>query len=239
MDIAANIAQIKENITEACERAGRSASDVTLIAVSKTKPVSALQEAYDAGCRDFGENKVQEIMDKYDKLPDDIRWHMIGHLQTNKVKYIIDKVYMIHSVDSIKLADVISKEAVKHGVTAKILLEVNVAEEESKFGTDSEEVRALYDHASSLPGIEVCGLMTVAPYTVDPETNRQYFVVLRQLSVDIIRQNKDNDNSGHPLDKTELSMGMTGDYQVAVQEGATMVRVGTGIFGERDYSVTN
>ncbi|MBO4901061.1 MAG: YggS family pyridoxal phosphate-dependent enzyme [Lachnospiraceae bacterium] len=239
MDIAANIAQVEENINAACERAGRNASDVTIIAVSKTKPVSALQEAYDAGCRDFGENKVQEIMDKYDKLPGDIRWHMIGHLQTNKVKYIIDKVYMIHSVDSIKLADVISKEAVKHGVTAKILLEVNVAEEESKFGTDSEEVRALYEHAASLPGIEVCGLMTVAPYTVDPETNRQYFVVLRQLSVDIIRQNKDNDNSGHPLDKIELSMGMTGDYQVAAEEGATMVRVGTGIFGERDYSVTN
>ena len=187
MDIAANIAQVEENINAACERAGRNASDVTIIAVSKTKPVSALQEAYDAGCRDFGENKVQEIMDKYDKLPGDIRWHMIGHLQTNKVKYIIDKVYMIHSVDSIKLADVISKEAVKHGVTAKILLEVNVAEEESKFGIDSEEVRALYEHAASLPGIEVCGLMTVAPYTVDPETNRQYFVVLRQLSVDIIR----------------------------------------------------
>ena len=239
MDIAANIAQVEENINAACERAGRNASDVTIIAVSKTKPVSALQEAYDAGCRDFGENKVQEIMDKYDKLPGDIRWHMIGHLQTNKVKYIIDKVYMIHSVDSIKLADVISKEAVKHGVTAKILLEVNVAEEESKFGIDSEEVRALYEHAASLPGIEVCGLMTVAPYTVDPETNRQYFVVLRQLSVDIIRQNKDNDNSGHPLDKIELSMGMTGDYQVAAEEGATMVRVGTGIFGERDYSVTN
>ena len=239
MDIATNIAQVEESINAACERAGRNASDVTIIAVSKTKPVSALQEAYDAGCRDFGENKVQEIMDKYDKLPGDIRWHMIGHLQTNKVKYIIDKVYMIHSVDSIKLADVISKEAVKHGVTAKILLEVNVAEEESKFGIDSEEVRALYEHAASLPGIEVCGLMTVAPYTVDPETNRQYFVVLRQLSVDIIRQNKDNDNSGHPLDKIELSMGMTGDYQVAAEEGATMVRVGTGIFGERDYSVTN
>ena len=239
MDIAANIAQVKANIKTACEKNGRNASNVTLIAVSKTKPVSALKEAYDAGCRDFGENKVQEIMDKYDKLPDDIRWHMIGHLQTNKVKYIIDKVYMIHSVDSIKLADVISKEAVKHGVTAKILLEVNVAEEESKFGADTEEVRALYEHAASLPGIEVCGLMTVAPYTVDAETNRQYFVVLRQLSVDIIQQNKDNDNSGHPLDKIELSMGMTGDYQVAAEEGATMVRVGTGIFGERDYSVTN
>ncbi|MCR5510270.1 MAG: YggS family pyridoxal phosphate-dependent enzyme [Lachnospiraceae bacterium] len=239
MDIAANISAVKDNIKEACERSGRDASDVTLIAVSKTKPVSAILEAYDAGCRDFGENKVQEIMDKYDKLPDDIRWHMIGHLQTNKVKYIIDKVYMIHSVDSIKLADMISKEAVKHGVTAKILLEVNVAEEESKFGADTEGVRALYEHAASLPGIEVCGLMTVAPYTVDAETNRQYFVVLRQLSVDIIHQNKDNDNSGHPLDKIELSMGMTGDYQVAAEEGATMVRVGTGIFGERDYSVTN
>ncbi|MCR4596670.1 MAG: YggS family pyridoxal phosphate-dependent enzyme [Lachnospiraceae bacterium] len=230
MSIADNIAHVRCVITESCKSAGRNPEDVTLIAVSKTKPVSMLKEAYDAGCRDFGENKVQEIMEKYDKLPGDIRWHMIGHLQTNKVKYIIDKVYMIHSVDSTKLADVISKEAVKHGVTMKILLEVNVAEEDSKFGTASDEACKLWDYAASLPGIEVCGLMTVAPYTDDPETNRQYFVVLRDLAVDISRKRKDN-NIG-----IYLSMGMTGDYAVAIEEGASFVRVGTGIFGERNYT---
>ncbi len=231
MSIADNISNVRSRISAACNRAGRNVEDVTLIAVSKTKPVSMLQEAYDAGCRDFGENKVQEIMDKYDKLPSDIRWHMIGHLQTNKVKYIIDKVYMIHSVDSPRLADAISKEAVKHGVTMKILLEVNVAGEDSKFGVTADETAGLWQYAASLPGIEVCGLMTVAPYTDDPETNRQHFVVLRNIVVDISRENKDN-NIG-----VQLSMGMTGDYEVAIEEGATYVRVGTGIFGERDYSV--
>ncbi len=230
MSIADNIAHVRSVITESCKSAGRNPEDVTLIAVSKTKPVSMLKEAYDAGCRDFGENKVQEIMDKYDKLPGDIRWHMIGHLQTNKVKYIIDKVYMIHSVDSTKLADVISKEAVKHGVTMKILLEVNVAGEDSKFGTASDEACKLWEYAAALPGIEVCGLMTVAPYTDDPETNRQYFVVLHDLAVDISRKRKDNDIGIY------LSMGMTGDYAVAIEEGASFVRVGTGIFGERNYT---
>ncbi|MBQ9333874.1 MAG: YggS family pyridoxal phosphate-dependent enzyme [Lachnospiraceae bacterium] len=231
MSIADNISYVRSRISAACNTAGRNADDVTLIAVSKTKPVSMLQEAYDAGCRDFGENKVQEIMEKYDKLPSDIRWHMIGHLQTNKVKYIIDKVYMIHSVDSTRLADAISKEAVKHGVTMKILLEVNVAGEDSKYGASVDETGELWRYAASLPGIEVCGLMTVAPYTDDPETNRQHFVVLRDIIVDINRENKDN-NIG-----VQLSMGMTGDYEVAIEEGATYIRVGTGIFGERDYSV--
>lgn len=230
MSINDNLDTVKANIENACSRSGRDQSDVTLIAVSKTKPVSDLKQAYDAGCRDFGENKVQEIMDKYDKLPGDIRWHMIGHLQTNKVKYIIDKVYMIHSVDSVKLAGVISKEAVKHGITMKILIEVNVADEDSKFGITLKEAADLYSEISALPGIEVCGFMTVAPYTVDAETNRQYFVALRQLSVDITKQIKHNGKEMH------LSMGMTGDYEVAIEEGSTMVRVGTGIFGERDYT---
>jgi len=229
MSIKDNLVSVQKNINEACARTGRDSSSVCLIAVSKTKPVSDLKEAYDAGCRDFGENKVQEIMDKYDKLPSDIRWHMIGHLQTNKVKYIIDKVYMIHSVDSIKLADVISREALKRDTVVKVLIEVNVAEEESKFGTGLSEAGLLYEHACSLPGIEVCGFMTVAPYTVDANTNRQYFVALRRLSVDIIKQKKDNGNGA------QLSMGMTGDYEVAIEEGSTMVRVGTGIFGARNY----
>lgn len=226
-----NYANVLKNVHNACERAGRKTDDVTLIAVSKTKPVEMLQEIYDCGCRDFGENKVQEIMDKYDKLPNDIRWHMIGHLQTNKVKYIVDKVYMIHSVDSIKLAKEISKEAVKKNVTVKVLLEVNVAEEETKFGLLTEEVPDFYKEVIDLPGLKVCGLMTIAPYVENSEENRQHFVNLKQLMVDIESEKTDNISVG------ELSMGMTGDYEVAIEEGATYVRVGTGIFGERNYNI--
>jgi len=226
-----NYVAVLDKIKKACNQVGRDTEDVTLIAVSKTKPVEMLQEVYDAGCRDFGENKVQEILDKYDKLPDDIRWHMIGHLQTNKVKYIVDKVYMIHSVDSLKLAQEISKEALKKNVTVKVLLEVNVAKEESKFGIMSEEVLSFYKDVVDLPGLKVCGLMTIAPYVEDSEENRQYFVKLKQLIVDMQREKTDNIIVG------ELSMGMTGDYEVAVEEGATFVRVGTGIFGERNYFI--
>ena len=226
-----NYANVLKNVHNACERAGRKTDDVTLIAVSKTKPVEMLQEIYDCGCRDFGENKVQEIMDKYDKLPNDIRWHMIGHLQTNKVKYIVDKVYMIHSVDSIKLAKEISKEAVKKNVTVKVLLEVNVAKEETKFGLLTEEVLDFYKEIIDLPGLKVCGLMTIAPYVENSEENRQHFVNLKQLMVDIESEKTDNISVG------ELSMGMTGDYEVAIEEGATYVRVGTGIFGERNYNI--
>ncbi len=226
-----NYANVLKNVHNACERAGRKTDDVTLIAVSKTKPVEMLQEIYDCGCRDFGENKVQEIMDKYEKLPNDIRWHMIGHLQTNKVKYIVDKVYMIHSVDSIKLAKEISKEAVKKNVAVKVLLEVNVAKEETKFGLLTEEVLDFYKEVIDLPGLKVCGLMTIAPYVENSEENRQHFVKLKQLMVDIESEKTDNISVG------ELSMGMTGDYEVAIEEGATYVRVGTGIFGERNYNI--
>ncbi len=233
-----NYALVNENIQNACERAGRERKEVTLIAVSKTKPIEMLQEIYDCGCRDFGENKVQEIMDKYDKLPSDIRWHMIGHLQTNKVKYIIDKVYMIHGVDSIKLAKEISKEAVKKQVTMKILLEVNVAKEESKYGIMPEDALSFYKEVVDLPGLKVCGLMTIAPYVEDAEENRQYFVALKQLMIDILSENRDNKKvDGMQACFHELSMGMTGDYQVAMEEGATYVRVGTGIFGERNYTI--
>ncbi|MDE6128089.1 MAG: YggS family pyridoxal phosphate-dependent enzyme, partial [Lachnospiraceae bacterium] len=186
-----------------------------------------LREAYEAGCRDFGENKVQEVMDKYGQLPSDIRWHMIGHLQRNKVKYIVDKVFLIHSVDSYRLACEISKEACKKGITVNILIEVNVAEEASKFGAHREEVLELVKNIAVLPGICVKGLMTIAPYVENAEENRQYFVNLRQLSVDIMNKNIDNVSMGI------LSMGMTGDYMVALEEGATYVRVGTGIFGDR------
>ena len=222
---------VLNNIEKACKKAGRASEDVTLIAVSKTKPVTMLQEVYDHGCRDFGENKVQELVDKYEVLPKDIKWHMIGHLQRNKVKYIVDKVYLIHSVDSLRLAEEISKEALKKNVEVNILVEVNVANEETKFGTTSQEAIELVDKISKLPGIHIKGLMTIAPYVEDSEENRQYFAQLKQLSVDIITKNIDN------VSMDILSMGMSGDYEVAVEEGATYVRVGTGIFGERDYSI--
>lgn len=229
MIIAENIAEIKGIIQDSCKRASRNAEEVTLITVSKTQPVEKLQEAYDAGSRDFGENKVQEMLDKIPELPSDIRWHMIGHLQRNKVKYIVDKVYLIHSVDSLRLAEEISKEALKKQVDVNILVEVNVAEEDSKFGTTTEEAIALVEAISKLPAVHVKGLMTIAPYVENAEENRLIFQKLRQLSVDIADKNIDN------ISMSILSMGMTGDYAVAVEEGATYVRVGTGIFGQRDY----
>ena len=228
--IAENMKVVQKKIEAACEKSGRSKEEVTLIAVSKTKPVSMLQEAYDTGCRDFGENKVQELVDKYEQLPKDIRWHMIGHLQRNKVKYIVDKVYMIHSVDSLRLAEEISKEAVKKGVTVSILLEVNVAQEETKFGASAQDVAALAEKIAKLPNIVIKGLMTIAPNVQNAEENREVFRKLKQIAVDITQKNIDNICMG------ELSMGMTGDYEVAVMEGATYVRVGTGIFGERQYT---
>ena len=225
--IAENIHSVETLIQAACDRAGRSRSDVTLICVTKTMPVEDLQEAYDAGQRSFGENRVQEINDKFPQLPSDIQWHMIGHLQRNKVKYLMDKAVMIHSVDSASLAAAISKEAVKAGRVMDILLEVNAAGEESKFGLGYGDVLPLVKEISTLPGIHICGLMTVAPYTDDPETNRIFFKKLRELSVDIDRQSIDN------VSMNILSMGMTGDFEVAIEEGATFVRIGTAIFGER------
>lgn len=226
-----NLKQVRENIEEACRRSMRSPGEVTLIAVSKTKPPQALWEAYEDGCRHFGENKVQELLDKYEVMPKDIKWHMIGHLQRNKVKYIVDKVFLIHSVDSLKLAEEISKEAVKKNVIVSVLIEVNVAEESSKFGVKMQDAEALIRDISLLPGIRIEGLMTIAPYVENAEENRQYFAMLKQLSVDINSKNIDNVNMN------VLSMGMTGDYMVAVEEGATYVRVGTGIFGERQYPI--
>ena len=229
--LADKLAFVQKNIEEACNNADRSAEEVTLIAVSKTKPVEMLREAYDAGARVFGENKVQEIADKYDQMPSDVKWHMIGHLQRNKVKYIIDKVAMIHSVDSLRLAETIEKEAAKKDICMPILIEVNVAEEESKFGLKVEEVLPLIEEISSYSHIQVKGLMTIAPFVANPEENRDVFRKLKKLSVDIAAKNINN------INMSVLSMGMTNDYQVAVEEGSTMVRVGTGIFGERDYSV--
>ena len=167
--------EVEKRIQAACDRAGRKREEVTLIAVSKTKPVETLQEAYDLGVRIFGENKVQELTAKYEALPKDIHWHMIGHLQTNKVKYIIDKAELIHSVDSLKLAETIEKEAAKHDLIADILVEVNVAEEESKFGMKMEEVIPFVEKVSAFPHVRVRGLMTIAPFVEDPEENRSIF----------------------------------------------------------------
>lgn len=228
--IAENIKEVQAKIVQACIRAGRNPEDVTLIAVSKTKPVSMLQEAYDAGARYFGENKVQEICEKYDQLPEDIHWQMIGHLQRNKVKQVIGKAELIHSVDSIRLAEEINKEAAKKRIVANILIEVNVAKEESKFGLMPEEVMDFIHEIVRFQNINVQGLMTIAPFVDDPEENRIHFANLRKLSVDIRKENVDN------VSMSVLSMGMSNDYEVAVEEGATMVRVGTKIFGERNYA---
>lgn len=229
--IKENIKAVEDIIAMECKKSGRAVEDVTLIAVSKTKPVEMLKEAYDYGCRDFGENKVQELVEKYEVLPKDIRWHMIGHLQRNKVKYIIDKVYLIHSVDSLRLAEEISKEASKKNVCVNILVEVNVANEETKFGTTCEEVKQLVRDIAKLPNICIKGLMTIAPYVEDAEDNRIYFQKLKKIAVDIMEENIDN------ICMKILSMGMTGDYPVAVSEGATYIRVGTGIFGVRHYDM--
>ena len=229
--IRERLEKVQNSISEAVKASGRDEKDVTLIAVSKTKPVEMIKEVYDAGIRDFGENKVQEIIDKYPKLPSDIRWHLIGHLQTNKVKYIIDKVCMIHSVDSLKLAQEISRQAIKHNVTADILIDVNVAGEDTKFGVKPEDTLSLCEKISTLANVRIRGLMTVAPFVDDPEENRAVFCTLRQLFVDIDAKNIDN------VCMDCLSMGMSNDYTVAIEEGATFVRVGTSIFGQRDYGV--
>ena len=229
--IVENIEHVRENIEKACKKAGRSVDEVTLIAVSKTKPYTDIEEALKSGTLDYGENKVQEMCEKYEILPKNIRWHMIGHLQRNKVKYLVGKTELIHSVDSIRLAEQIEKGYAKNGETANILIEVNMAQEESKFGITSQETEELIRKISTFEHIRIKGLMTIAPYTDNPETNRVYFRQMKKLSVDIRDKNIDN------VSMDVLSMGMTGDYQVAIEEGSTMVRVGTGIFGERNYNI--
>ncbi len=231
--IRENLESVRERLKTACTEAGRNPEEVTLIAVSKTKPLWMLEEAYEAGVRDFGENKVQELVEKAEKMPSDIRWHMIGHLQRNKVKTVIDKAYLIHSVDSLRLAEEISKEAQKRGLVMKILIEVNVAGEESKFGVAPDGAEELIRSIADLPGVLICGLMTIAPFVENPEENRVFFKSLKNLSVDIKGKNIDN------VTMDFLSMGMTGDYEVAAQEGAACVRVGTGIFGERSYPISD
>ena len=228
-EIRSNLAEIEQRICSACERAGRRRDEVTLIAVSKMNPYEAVIAANNAGIDTFGENKVQELTGKIEEVKRPLNWHLIGHLQTNKVKYVIGKVVLIHSVDSFHLAETISKEAVKAGVTAQILIEINIADEESKFGVKPNELEKLIRQISTLENVKICGLMTVAPETEDPCNNRPYFRQMKELSVDIASKNIDN------VSMNVLSMGMTGDFEVAIEEGATHVRIGTGIFGRRNY----
>ncbi len=221
---------VEQNIARACEQSSRNRKEVTLIAVSKTKPVEMMEEAMAAGIRTFGENKVQEILKKKPLLPDDINWHMIGHLQRNKVRQIAGNVSMIHSVDSLRLAEQIQKEYEAIGKMADVLIEVNIAREETKFGLMPEETETVIRETAKMSHLNGRGLMTIAPYVDDPEENRIHFRNLRKLLVDINGKNIDN------ISMTELSMGMTGDYEIAIEEGATFVRVGTGIFGSRQYA---
>ncbi|SDA77237.1 hypothetical protein SAMN02910368_02634 [Lachnospiraceae bacterium G11] len=229
-EIKTNLEIVRDNIRKACEKVGRDPKEVTICAVSKTKPVEDIEAALEAGQKLFGENYVQEIVAKYEALGGKPEWHMIGHLQRNKVKYIIDKVTLIHSVDSLPLALQIEKEAAKRGIVMPVLLEVNIAGEESKWGFTKEETLGAAREIGALPHIIVAGLMTSAPYTEDAETNRLHFRNLKNLFDEV----KTANFSG--VDPTVLSMGMTGDYMVAVEEGSTMVRVGTGIFGARNYN---
>lgn len=225
-----NLEEVENRIRKACAKVGRNREEVTLIAVSKTKPIEMIQQVYQAGILEFGENWVQELKEKTELVKESVHWHLIGHLQRNKVKYIVDKVTLIHSVDSYRLAEQINDEAKKKGICVDILLEVNVAEEESKFGLKINEVEPLVQKIAGLDHIKVKGLMTIAPFVGNPEENRMIFRKLKQLLVDINSKNIDN------VDMDELSMGMTNDFEVAIEEGATLVRVGTAIFGQRDYS---
>lgn len=229
--IISNYNHIKQEVIETAKACGRNPDDITLIAVSKTKPLSCIEDLITIDVKDFGENKVQELCDKYENVSKPVNFHLIGHLQTNKVKYVVDKTCLIHSLDSIKLAKEIQKEAAKKQVVVNVLIEVNVAEEDSKFGLKVDDVIPFVEEIANYPNIHVNGLMTIAPFVENPEDNRVHFRRLKQLSLDIISKNIDN------IDMNVLSMGMTNDYKVAIEEGATMVRVGTAIFGARNYSI--
>lgn len=226
--IAHSIEQVQKQMERATKKSGRSLEDIKLIAVTKTRTVDEMKEAQQQGLTQFGENKVQEIQNKYNEFSQDIGWHLIGHLQRNKVKYIIDKVELIHSVDSLRLAKAIHKEAKKQDLVVNVLIQVNVANEDTKFGLPVKDVIPFLKEITTFENIKVQGLMTMAPYTPDPEESRPYFRQLKKLAVDINNQRLDN------VYIRELSMGMTNDYNVAIEEGSTMIRVGTGIFGTRD-----
>ena len=230
MSIKENIDGILERIADVCERSGRNPDDITLIAVSKTVNADRAREAVEAGILNLGENRVQELTDKYEKLSDtEVKWHMIGHLQKNKVKYIIDKVELVHSVESVELANEINKRAEKNNLKVNILVELNIGEEESKFGISEESV---YDFVKSLEqfeNINVLGIMTVAPLAEDPEEIRWVFKKMKVIFDKLSSMNIKNSNMKF------LSMGMTNDFEIAIEEGANIIRIGTAVFGERTY----
>ena len=231
MSITENLSMVESKIAAACKRAGRERDEVKLIAVSKTQPVEAIREAIEYGINSFGENRVQELREKTEIIKDNLDWHLIGHLQTNKVKYVVGKVSLIHSLENIRLAEALDKEATKLGITVDVLAEINVAKEASKFGVNPEDAENFIREVSKFPNINIKGLMTVAPYTDISEENRKYFRQLKKIMVDL------NSKNIHNVSMNVLSMGMTGDYEVAIEEGATLVRVGTGIFGSRNYDI--
>ena len=231
MGITENLSIVENKIAAACKRAGRERDEVKLIAVSKTQPVEAIREAIEYGINSFGENRVQELREKTEIIKDNLDWHLIGHLQTNKVKFVVGKVSLIHSLENIRLAEAIDKEAKKHNVIVDVLVEVNIAKEDTKFGVNPEEVESFIREVLIFKNINIRGLMTVAPYTDISEENRKYFKQLKKIMVDL------NSKNIHNVNMNVLSMGMTGDYEIAIEEGATLVRVGTGIFGSRDYDV--
>lgn len=227
-ELKKRLEDVRERIKRAAESAGRNAEDITLVAVTKTHGPDVINEAIDLGVTDIGENKVQEIVRKYDAVKP-VRWHLIGHLQTNKVKYIIDKVAMIHSVDSIHLMDEIERQAEKHNLTMDILIQVNISGEESKFGISPDEIDTFLEHASCLKYVKIKGLMTILPKNDNPMNNRLHFVNINKLYLDISGKKYDN------VSMECLSMGMSGDFEQAIPEGANMVRIGSAIFGKRVY----
>lgn len=232
MSISENLSKVRQNIADAAKRAGRNPDEITLVAVTKTRTAEEINEAASLGVTDIGENKPQEVRDKFADVTPGLKWHMIGHLQTNKIKYIIDRVCMIHSVDSIHLMDEIDRQAQKHGIIMDILIQVNISGEETKQGCRPDELHDILTHAGTLSNIRVKGLMTIAPKTDNCVTNKLHFDNIRKLFVDISQKKYDN------VIMESLSMGMSGDYETAIECGATIVRVGSAIFGERDYSKT-
>jgi len=226
-----NIAIIQENIKKAAKKSGRTIKDINIVGVTKTVPVERIKQSVQYGIIDIGENKAQELMAKYDECKELVNWHFIGHLQRNKVKYIIDKVKLIHSVDSYRLAKQINKEAYKHSKIMDILLQVNIAQEKSKYGMSEEELYNSLSLYAQLPYVRIKGLMAIPPHSDNPECNRKYFRKMNQLFIDIKQKNIDN------IHMEFLSMGMTNDYSIAIEEGATMVRIGSGIYGKRTYNI--
>lgn len=226
--VSENLHIIKDKIEERCRISGRNSAEIRLIAVSKNTGLALINEAIDAGICDLGENKAQELSEKIPLIEDKVNWHFIGHLQTNKVKFVAGSVEFIHSVDSLRLATEINRMAAQRGIVQKILLEIKTSDEATKYGlSEIKEIAEIAAFCSSTSNLKLEGLMTMAPYSDDEKIVRKSFSDLRKLK-DILR------NDGFPL--TELSMGMTNDFELAIEEGSTMVRIGTALFGKRDYS---